>query len=251
MDCLPAEWFYFFHFFFFFSNLEMNFRPIENLTQCPMEKLKDIYYALILIDTCSILQDVVCHICHKVILRWCHIGGIFQGIPDIVSSCNSVSWICVLWRKLGGRRLVFSWEELLVTWQPGNILLFLENPFSSLYHLVLRLCLRRKGYVCSADEALSIGRSTLISQHSWKLLVYLLTWCESHRYRLTKRYMEEVLGLITIGNLLICGVETNRTSLAPCQCYKNKHIRCFGEFRKRSICIQGQTERKLIYIHPK
>lgn len=130
----------------------MNFRPIENLTQCPMKKIKDICYALILIDTCSILQDVVCH---KVIVRWCHIGVILQGIPDIVSSCNSVSWICVLWRKLVGgggeerkvSRLVFSWEELSVTWKPGNILLFLENPFSSLYHLVLRLCLRRKGYV--------------------------------------------------------------------------------------------------------
>lgn len=31
-----------------------------------MKKIKDICYALILIDTCSILQDVVCH---KVIVR--------------------------------------------------------------------------------------------------------------------------------------------------------------------------------------
>lgn len=57
--------------------------------------------------------------------------------------------------------------------------------------------------------------------------------------------------LSILGNLLICAFEANSTSLTPCQGYKNKHIKCYREFRKGSIYIHGQRERKMIHIHLK
>lgn len=131
----------------------MDFRSVENLTQCPMKKLKEIYCALIPINTYRSFEILF------VIRSFQDAVTMGQGIPHIVSLSNffimELSTFKSNWKN-GFLSLLRGIIGYLSVWRHPSI------PTKSFYSLdplvLLRLWLRSKGKVgCSADEALGLG----------------------------------------------------------------------------------------------